>query len=239
MAKKKKSTKEELAKAKDELGKIKGEWQKLPKSGKIGTAAVGAVIVIVISAFIFGNNDSDNSASNATSGGTSNTESVSAAEEEIEEDTAGLPIDEYIVETDSRIEEATLNEDGILTILLNASSSLGPNSVATTHIYWSFEAMHEAFKDDSVEEVNVIIQALLIDNQGNEDYENVVTYAYTRDDFNELDYDNFLRLASGEEWRILNEAYAYFMHPAVHNEVDSDYQNSLSNGNSKVPLVEE
>lgn len=130
-----------------------------------------------------------------------------------------------------------MSDDGILTILLKASSSLGPKSVASTHIYWSFEAMNETFKDNSVKEVDLVIQALLIDNKGNEEYENVITYAYTRDDFNELNYDNFLNLASGQEWRILNESYAYFMHPAVFNKIDEDYQNSLSHGKSKIKPV--
>ncbi|WP_339184148.1 hypothetical protein [Oceanobacillus sp. FSL W7-1293] len=239
---KKKTTKEEMAKAKEELSKIKDEWQRLPKNGKIGTIVVAAVIVIAIFVFIFGNNELDNPVNNTASNNNSNGESVEPADVAEEKDTVdveSLPIAEYIVKTDNHVEAAELSNEGILTILLDASSSFSPKSVASTYVYWSFEAINKSFQSDEVSEVSIVIQAPLIDNQGNEEVNEVITYAYTRNDFNDLDYDNFLRLASGQEWRILNEAYAYFVHPAVFNEVDFDYQNNLSNRNSKVPLVEE
>jgi len=158
---------------------------------------------------------------------------------EEEERLANRSIDEAIEEDDHNVDDAELSDEGELTLTIDASGSFSPNSVAETYVYRSFESMNDAFKDEDVDEVEVIIEVPLVDNKGNEEVSPVVKFTYTRDAFDELNYDNFETMAVGEPWRILNESDAYFMHPAIYDEVKQKYRDGLSHGKSKVRNYEE
>lgn len=130
-------------------------------------------------------------------------------------------------------------KDGILELTFNGDASWSENTIVGTHTYSAFESINEGFKDDKVNEVSIIIEATFMDNKGNESKNSALEFIYTRETFEELNYDNFLSLAVGEEWRILNESDVYFIHPGIFNNIKDEYKNNLPNGNSKVPLVED
>lgn len=146
-----------------------------------------------------------------------------------------LPIDKKIVKENSHIEKAKLNESGHLIITLDGDSSWSENTIVTTKTYWGFEAVKQAFDDPSVNTVGVEIEATLTDNKGNEEKEWVETFEYTREAFDELNYDKFLSMASGQEWRILNESSSYAIHPAIYNSIKDKYKENLIHGSVKAP----
>lgn len=148
-----------------------------------------------------------------------------------------LPIDKKILKKNDNVKNATLDKNGVLTIVNQATSAWDENSIVTTYTYWMFEAMNDAFKDASVKEVNVSIETTVTDNKGNSSMKEVVSFLYTRETFNELNYDGFLNLASGQEWRIYNESDQYFIYPVIFNNIKSEYSTNLINGASKVPPV--
>lgn len=165
-------------------------------------------------------------------------ETKAESDKEKKEDTnKEMTFEEKLI-TNTKADKATL-EDGILTLVFNGDASLSDNTIVTTHAHSTFEALGEAFKNDSVDEVIVKIEANFIDDKGNENRNEALEYIYARDTFEELNFDKFLELTAGEEWRILNESDVYFIHPGIYENIKPEYKRNLENGSAKVPLVEE
>lgn len=145
-------------------------------------------------------------------------------------------IAEKIQEDDKNVDKAIL-KDGILTLEREPGGLWDENSLFHS-VYDLFESMNEAFKDKTVDEVEVNIQTTMTDNKGNESLETVIEYLYTRETFKELNYDNFTNMAFGEQWRILNESDLYIIHPGIYKNLKGKYTDNLINGISKLPPVE-
>lgn len=120
--------------------------------------------------------------------------------------------DDKEVDTDD-IKSSELFE-GELTLTYEPGTLWSENSFFRV-VHSSFKDVEQAFDDKEVDSVVVMIYALMTDEKGNEESKPVITYRYTRDDFNELNYDKFIDMSVGEEWRILNEAEAYFINPGI------------------------
>lgn len=156
------------------------------------------------------------------------------AEKEAEKN---LPIDKKLVKNNDHVDEAAIDDKGFLTISQNATAAWSENSIVTIHTYWMFEAMNEGFKDPSVNEVEASIKTNVIDNKGNSSLKEVASFLYARETFEELNYEGFLTLASGQEWRIYNESDVYQLYPVIFNNIKEDYKDNLVSGISKYPLV--
>src|SRR5690625_2561746 len=121
-------------------------------------------------------------------------------------------IDEKIKKYDV-VEEAEM-DNGELILTYEPGMGWSENSLFLT-VYDSFEVTNQAFKDDSVDSVLNLIQGVMVDQKGNEELKDMITYRYTRSDFEELNYSKFKEMAFGQQWRILNEAEGYFIHPGI------------------------
>src|SRR5699024_10982265 len=111
------------------------------------------------------------------------------------------------------VEEAEM-DNGELILTYEPGMGWSENSLFYT-VYDSFEVTNQAFKDDSVDSVLNLIQGVMVDQKGNEELKDMITYRYTRSDFEELNYSKFKEMAFGQQWRILNEADGYFIHPGI------------------------
>lgn len=151
---------------------------------------------------------------------------------EEEERKANRTIDEAIEEDSLNVDNATF-KDGVLTLEKEPSSSWDETSLVKNNVYKLFEAMNEGFKDDDVDKVKVDIQALMIDDKGNEEVESGVAYEYDRETFEELNYDNFIKMAASESWRILNESNEYLIHPGIYKSIKNDYKKELKHNGMK------
>lgn len=146
---------------------------------------------------------------------------------------ADRTIDEFIQEEDSNVDKATL-KDGVLILEKEPSSSWNENTLVKNNVYQMFESMNEGFKDEDVKKVEIKVHALMIDEKGNEEDEPVIEYEYDRESFEELNYDNFIKLAVSESWRILNESDAYLIHPGIYKDVKQDYKQNLKHNGIKI-----
>jgi len=130
--------------------------------------------------------------------------------------------------TDDSIYEYTSFFEGEQTIEVNPGMVWSENSYFNT-VYDSLDEVKKTFEEnDEAESVMIMINAEMIDNKGNEELKPIITYRYTRETFDELNYDNFKDLALGEEWRILNEADAYFINPSLKDKVKDKYKDNLN-----------
>lgn len=134
---------------------------------------------------------------------------------------------------DNKLVDAVEFEDGTLLVAKELTSIVSETSVLKHKIYDYFELVNEVFKSDEVNVVRVILATSMVDEKGNEEMEPVVEFAYTRDDFEELSYENFLEMSYSQTWRILNESSYYSIHPGFYKKVDEDYTENLKNGLSK------
>lgn len=148
-----------------------------------------------------------------------------------------LPIDERLVIKDNNVDRAELSENGVLTLVNEATSIWSENSLVTSYTYMLFESMHEAFKDPAVNEVGVSLETNMTDTKGNTSLVEVIKFLYTREDFEELNYEGFLNIAGGQEWRIYNESSLYHIHPGIYKNIKEDYKKNLLHGMSKFPPV--
>lgn len=140
------------------------------------------------------------------------------------------------LQDDDGVDKVVLN-DGILTLEKHPSGLWDENSLFHS-VYDLFEVMNDAFKDKSVDEVEVKIQTKMTDVKGNENLDTVIEYLYTRESFEELNYDNFTNMAFSEQWRILNESDLYMIHPGIYKNLKDKYTDNLPNGAAKLPPVE-
>lgn len=116
--------------------------------------------------------------------------------------------------------------DGELTMVYEPGTLWDENSFFRI-VYDSFADVKDAFEDDEVDSVVVMINALMTDEKGNEDMKPVITYRYTREGFDELNYEKFYDMAMVEEWRILNESESYFINPGIRNKLKDKYTENL------------
>src|SRR5690625_2796289 len=140
---------------------------------------------------------------------TENDEDKKQSDEE-KEPKANLTIDKALVEDNDYISEANLT-DGKLTLIADGKTTFSENTLFYS-VYDLFEAMHEGFQDENVNEVYVELMVTMIDSKGNESIEPVIKYNYDRETFEELNYENFTNMAYSEEWRILREANYYYIY---------------------------
>src|SRR5699024_4316043 len=133
-------------------------------------------------------------------------------------------IDEKIKKYDV-VEEAEM-DNGELILTYEPGMGWSENSLFLT-VYDSFEVTNQAFKDDSVDSVLNLIQGVMVDQKGNEELKDMITYRYTRSDFEELNYSKFKEMAFGQQWRILNEAEGYFIHPGIRVNLKEKYTDNL------------
>lgn len=138
---------------------------------------------------------------------------------------ANRKIDELLEQDYKDVKEAELYE-GELTIKTEPGILWDENSFMRV-VYEMFEIVKVGFDDKDVDSVLVMIEANMTDQKGNEELKPVVTYRYGREDFEELNYDNFKEMAFIEEWRILNEADSYFIHPGIRLNLKDKYLQNL------------
>jgi len=117
-------------------------------------------------------------------------------------------------------------DNGELILTYEPGMGWSENSLFYT-VYDSFEVTNQAFKDDSVDSVLNLIQGVMVDQKGNEELKDMITYRYTRSDFEELNYSKFKEMAFGQQWRILNEAEGYFIHPGIRVNLKEKYTDNL------------
>lgn len=145
-------------------------------------------------------------------------------------------IAEKIQKENDDVDKATI-KDGVLRLESVGKTTFSENTLFHS-VYDLFEATHEGFLDDSVKEVEVILTTTMVDQKGNESEEPVINYTYTRESFEELNYDKFSNMAFGQQWRVLNESDAYFIHPGIYINLKDKYTDNLSHGKSKVRSLE-
>lgn len=132
---------------------------------------------------------------------------------------------EAIQEDSNNVDKATF-EDGEMTLQFEPGTLWDENSFMGV-VHDMFKDVKVAFDDQEVKSVLVMIDTVMIDEKGNEEVKPVVTYRYTREGFEELNYDNFIDMALIEEWRILNEADSYFIHPGIRKNLKDKYIQNL------------
>ncbi len=138
---------------------------------------------------------------------------------------ANRSIDEIIEEDSNHVDEAML-EEGELTLRFEPGTLWDENSLMRV-AHDMFQEVKKAFDDDTVDSVLVMIETTMTDEKGNESLDPVITYRYTRHDFEELNYDNFLKMSVAEEWRVLNEADSYYIHPGIRKNLKDKYLQNL------------
>lgn len=95
-------------------------------------------------------------------------------------------------------------------------------------VYDALDEIKQTFdENEEVDSVRVLIIADFMDSKGNEEEGYAITFRYSRDTFNELNFDNFKEMALGEEWRILNESDGYFIHQAIRSKLKPKYTDNL------------
>lgn len=128
------------------------------------------------------------------------------------------------------IEEGIADEidlyEGEITISHEPETQWSENSLMRV-VYDMFDNLPIAFKDNEIDSVVNMIDVNMVDNKGNEGVKSVITYRYTREDYEALNYDNFKEMALGEEWRILNESDAYFINAGIRNKLKDKYTDNL------------
>ena|SRR5690625_288807 len=143
------------------------------------------------------------------------------------------PLDEKLVEDNSDVHKATLKE-GKLTLTKEVTNFWDETSILKHDVYKLFEVLGEGFNDKEVDQVDIVLTTKMTDQKGNESIEPVVEYEYSREQFEELNYDNFLDLSYSQSWRILNESDAYWIHPGIYKNVKDDYRDNLNHSMTKI-----
>lgn len=137
-----------------------------------------------------------------------------------------LTIDKKIEKNNDNVDKATL-EDGKLILVGEGKTTFSENTLFMS-VYDLFEAMHEGFQDKNVNEVFIEITTKMVDSKGNESVEPVIKYNYSRESFEELNYDKFSDMAYSEEWRILTEADYYYIHPGIYKNLKDKYKDHVN-----------
>lgn len=146
-------------------------------------------------------------------------------EKKEEERKANRTTSEAVEEDSDNVDEASMNE-GELTLRFKPGTMWSENSLMRV-VRDMFKEVKIGFEDEEVDSVVAMIEVEMVDEKGNEEIKPVITYRYTRDDFEELNYDKFLEMSAVEEWRILNEAESYFIHPGIRKNLKDKYIQNL------------
>lgn len=152
-------------------------------------------------------------------------EEAKKKEEEEKERKANRTTAEAIEEDSNNVDEASIDGDELV-LKHNPGTVWSENSFMHT-VYDMFKDVKTAFDDEEIKSVLVMIETTMTDEKGNESVDPIITYRYTREDFEELNYDNFSNMAMSEEWRILNEADSYFIHPGIRMNLKDKYIQNL------------
>lgn len=194
------------------------------------------IVVVIVSAALATGNDDDSADNNKSKSNDKAVVETSADKEKSEKkDTTKkepTPIDKKIIKNNNKIGEAKL-ENGVITLKTEVTTFWDETSLLKNNVYEHFESFGEAFKDKNVNAVKVVLSTKMIDNKGNEEVEEIITYEYSRAAFEELNYENFLDLSYSQSWRILNESDSYWIHPGIYKKVKKDYTKNLTYGISK------
>lgn len=134
-------------------------------------------------------------------------------------------IAEKLQEDNDNIDKASL-KDGVLTLSGEGKTTFSENTLFMS-VYDFFEAMHDGFQDKDVKEVYVELTTTMVDQKGNESVEPVIKYNYSRESFEELNYEKFKEMAYSEEWRILTEANYYYIHPGIYKNLKDKYKDHV------------
>lgn len=133
---------------------------------------------------------------------------------------------EALQEDSDNVDEARM-EDGKLTLKYNPGTVWSENSFMAV-VYDMFEDAGTAFDDEEIDSVAVEIETTMTDEKGNESVDPVIKYNYSREAFEELNYENFTNMAYSEEWRILREADYYYIHPGIYKNLKDKYKDNLN-----------
>src|SRR5690625_2876598 len=144
-----------------------------------------------------------------------------------------IKIDEKIKKDSLNVDKASL-KNNVLTLKKEPSSTWSENTLVKNNVFTMFEDVNKGFNDKNVNEIKVIIEAVMIDEKGNEEVVSAVEYEYDRSTFEELNYDNFIRLAVSESWRILNESDAYLIYPGIYKALKQEYKQGLKDNGMKI-----
>src|SRR5699024_3525763 len=144
-----------------------------------------------------------------------------------------ITIDEKIEKDSLNVDKASL-KNNVLTLKKEPSSTWSENTLVKNNVFTMFEDVNKGFNDKNVNEIKVIIEAVMIDEKGNEEVVSAVEYEYERSTFEELNYDNFIRLAVSESWRILNESDAYLIYPGIYKALKQEYKQGLKDNGMKI-----
>src|SRR5699024_5641679 len=144
-----------------------------------------------------------------------------------------ITIKEKIEKYNLKVDKAKL-KNNILTLKKEPSSTSSENTLVKNNVFTMFEDVNKGFNDKNVNEIKVIIEAVMIDEKGNEEVVSAVEYEYDRSTFEELNYDNFIRLAVSESWRILNESDAYLIYPGIYKALKQEYKQGLKDNGMKI-----
>lgn len=102
-----------------------------------------------------------------------------------------LPIEEQIAKGNKYVDEATFDDDGLLTLVSTIISTTEENSIAPTSATWAFKTMQAAFDEPVVNAVNILIKVNIIDEQENSTIKDLTSIHYTREEFYKLSYKQF------------------------------------------------
>ena len=140
-------------------------------------------------------------------------------------------IDEKIQEDNNNVDSASI-KNGVLQLKSEGKTTFSENTLFHS-VYDLFEAMHDGFEDEGIDKVEVILTTTMVDSKGNESDDEVITYEYSRESFEELNYEKFANMAYGQQWRILNESDTYWIHPGIYKNLKDDYTENLTHGMAK------
>lgn len=133
------------------------------------------------------------------------------------------------IKKSSNADNVTL-ENGVLTIEDEVTTFWNETSILKNNVYNMFSEFDKGFADESVNKINVVLSTVMIDQKGNESLDEIIKFEYSREDFEELNFKNFLNMASSQTWRILNESNSYWIHPGIFKNVDDEYKQNLTYG---------
>ncbi|PIC63084.1 hypothetical protein CSV79_13755 [Sporosarcina sp. P13] len=109
-----------------------------------------------------------------------------------------LPIEEQLVKKIKYIDEATINESGLLTMVSIITSTTEDVSIAPSSINWAFKTMQAAFEYPDVAQVNILIKVTIIHEKGNSTMKDLASILYTRDEFENTSFEKFSKIASNQ-----------------------------------------
>lgn len=155
------------------------------------------------------------------------------SKKEEEQRLANRTIAEVLEEDEKDVDKAKL-EDGVLRIERDVTTFWDETSILKQDVLRMFEILPKAFEDENVDRVRVVLNTEMVDQKGNAEVESVIYFEYSREHYEELNYDKFLYMATSETWRIFNESTSYEIHPGIYKNVKDEYKKNLKNGLSKI-----